>query len=77
MLRLVLVWKKLIFLHIIFEHSADVKNVSCQPVLPMLRFIPSHIDLVAAEIELVDRDKREYMLQKALESLKINMTILL
>ena len=32
--------------------------------------MPSHIDLVAAEIELVDRDKREYMLKKALESVK-------
>ena len=26
--------------------------------------IPSHIDLVASEIELVDKDDREYMLKK-------------
>jgi chromosome partitioning protein len=38
---------------------------------PNLDLIPSHIDLVAAEIELVDRDKREYMLKKALECCKI------
>jgi chromosome partitioning protein len=31
--------------------------------------IPSHIDLVAIEIELVDKENREYML-KALESIK-------
>jgi chromosome partitioning protein len=36
---------------------------------PNLDLIPSHIDLVAA-IELVDRDKREYMLKKALDVVK-------
>jgi chromosome partitioning protein len=32
--------------------------------------IPSHIDLVAIEIELVDKENSEYMLKKALESIK-------
>jgi chromosome partitioning protein len=32
--------------------------------------IPSHIDLVAIEIELVDKENSEYMLKKALESVK-------
>jgi chromosome partitioning protein len=27
--------------------------------------IPSHIDLVAIEIELVDKENREYMLKKS------------
>jgi chromosome partitioning protein len=36
--------------------------------------IPSHIDLVAIEIELVDKENREYMLKKALESIK-DMTL--
>ena len=34
--------------------------------------IPSHIDLVAIEIELVDKHEREYMLRKSLESIKDN-----
>lgn len=32
--------------------------------------MPSHIDLVAAEIELVDKERREYMLKEALKEIK-------
>ena len=32
--------------------------------------IPSHIDLVAIEIELVDKDQREYMMKNAIDELK-------
>ena len=52
------------------QHSADVKDCIYKTTSPNLDLVPSHIDLVAAEIELVDRDKREYMLKKALESVK-------
>ena len=54
----------------LLEHSADVKDCIQKTSSPNLDLVPSHIDLVAAEIELVDRDKREYMLKKALESVK-------
>lgn len=54
----------------LLEHSADVRECIQPTSSPNLDLIPSHIDLVAAEIELVDRDKREYMLKKALESVK-------
>ena len=54
----------------LLEHSADVKDCIQKTSSPNLDLVPSHIDLVAAEIELVDRDKREYMLKKALEEVK-------
>lgn len=38
--------------------------------LPFLDLIPSHINLVGAEIEMVDRNERERILAKAIESLK-------
>ena len=37
---------------------------------PNLDIIPSHIDLVASEIELVDKNAREYRLKEALEGIK-------
>jgi len=37
---------------------------------PNVDIIPAHIDLVAIEIELVDKENREYMLKKALETIK-------
>ena len=54
----------------LLEHSADVKDCIQRTSSPNLELVPSHIDLVAAEIELVDRDKREYRLKKALEEVK-------
>ena len=37
---------------------------------PNLDIIPSHIDLVGAEIELVDKTRREFRLRKALEEVR-------
>ena len=54
----------------LLEHSADAKNCIQKTASPNLDIIPSHIDLVAAEIELVDRNNREYMLKEALKSVR-------
>lgn len=37
--------------------------------LPFLDLIPSHINLVGAEIEMIDREQRERILQKAIDGL--------
>ncbi|MDX9760065.1 MAG: AAA family ATPase [Bacteroidota bacterium] len=39
-------------------------------MLPFLGIIPSHINLVGAEIELIDRKQREFVLKHALDELK-------
>ena len=54
----------------LLEHSATAKQALQETAIPNLSIIPSHIDLVAAEIELVDKPKREYMLHQALASIK-------
>lgn len=54
----------------LLEHSADVRQCIQRTTSPNLDIIPSHIDLVAAEIELVDKTQREYMLRGALEPIK-------
>ena len=51
----------------LLERSVDVMDCVQQTTSPNVDIIPSHIDLVAAEIELVDRENREYMLKEALE----------
>ena len=51
----------------LLEGSANVMDCVQQTTSPNVDIIPSHIDLVAAEIELVDRENREYMLKAALE----------
>lgn len=48
----------------LLEHSADTRLCIKRTATPNLDIIPSHIDLVAAEIELVDKEDREYMLKK-------------
>ena len=54
----------------IIEHS----NIAAEGVIPTsapnVWIIPAHIDLVAIEIELVDKENREYMLKQALNEIK-------
>ncbi|WP_397363220.1 ParA family protein [Olleya sp. R77988] len=54
----------------LLEHTNTAKQAIVKTETPNLDIIPSHIDLVAIEIELVDKDQREYMLKKALEEIK-------
>ena len=54
----------------VLEHSATPEEATVSCSAPNVSVIPAHIDLVAIEIELVDKENREYMLKKALESVK-------
>ncbi|MCF7567752.1 AAA family ATPase [Sabulilitoribacter arenilitoris] len=54
----------------LLEHSNTAKEAIIQTETPNLDIIPAHIDLVAIEIELVDKEAREYMLKKALNAVK-------
>ena len=56
----------------LLEHTVKVEEVIIKTDSPNLDLIPSQIDLVAVEIELVDKHEREYMLRKSLESIKDN-----
>tara|TARA_R110002012_G_scaffold319389_2_gene539714 strand:- start:103365 stop:104129 length:765 start_codon:yes stop_codon:yes gene_type:complete len=50
----------------LLEHSNSAREAIVKTDTPNLDIIPAHIDLVAIEIELVDKEEREYMLKKAL-----------
>ena len=52
------------------EHSNTPEEAIVDCNAPNVKMIPAHIDLVAIEIELVDKENREYMLKKALQSVK-------
>jgi chromosome partitioning protein len=54
----------------VLEHSVTPQEVIVKTQSPNLDIIPSHIDLVACEIELVDKKDREWMLKKALETIQ-------
>ncbi|MFT4612171.1 MAG: chromosome partitioning protein [Glaciecola sp.] len=54
----------------LLEHTASVEQCIVAADSPNVDIIPSHIDLVAIEIELVDKEDREYMLKKAITHLK-------
>ena len=54
----------------LLEHSCTAEDAIVKTSSPNLDIIPSHIDLVAIEIELVDQDERENMLKKAIGHLK-------
>ena len=52
------------------EHTAKAKECVVGTSSPNLWVIPAHNDLVAIEIELVDKESREYMLREALKPIK-------
>ena len=54
----------------LLEHTASAEECIVETDSPNVDIIPAHIDLVAIEIELVDKDQREYMLKKAIAHLK-------
>jgi chromosome partitioning protein len=54
----------------VLEHTASAEQAIQKTNSPNVDIIPAHIDLVAVEIELVDKNDREYMLKKSLESVK-------
>jgi chromosome partitioning protein len=54
----------------VLEHTKTAKEAIMASNAPNVDVIPAHIDLVAIEIELVDKDEREYMLKQAISDLK-------
>ena len=54
----------------LLEHAITAKEAIIPTNSPNLDIIPAHIDLVAIEIELVDKEKREYKLKEALNEIK-------
>lgn len=59
----------------IYEVMVDGVKMSetiCKTELEYLDLVPSHINLVGAEIEMVDRNQRERILSKAIEEVRDN-----
>ncbi|MFY0631515.1 MAG: ParA family protein [Flavobacteriaceae bacterium] len=54
----------------VLEHTVSAKEAIQKTTSPNVDIIPAHIDLVAIEIELIDKENREYMLKESLEEVK-------
>lgn len=54
----------------LLEHELSAEEVILETNSPNVKIIPAHIDLVATEIELVDKEEREFMLKTALSKVK-------
>jgi len=54
----------------ILVDGISARDAILETDLPFLKLIPSHINLVGAEIEMIDRPKRERILAEAIASLK-------
>lgn len=54
----------------VLEHTANAKEAIQPTSSPNVDIIAAHIDLVAIEIELVDKARREYMLKDSISQIK-------
>jgi len=61
----------------ILEHTIAAKDAIVATSSPNVDIIPAHIDLVAIEIELVDKENREYMLRDSLKEVRDNYDYIL
>lgn len=52
------------------EHSVSAREAILKTNTPNVDIIAAHIDLVAIEIELVDKENREYMFKEAIKEVK-------
>ncbi len=59
------------------EHSISAKEAVMKTNTPNVDIIAAHIDLVAIEIELVDKENREYMFKEAIKEIKDNYDYIL
>jgi chromosome partitioning protein len=57
--------------------AADIKDAIIDSYMPFLDLLPSNINLVGAEIEMVDMDGREKMLSRAIKSVVANYDYIL
>jgi chromosome partitioning protein len=57
--------------------NATIGEVTLSTEMPFLELVPSHINLVGAEIELVDFPRRENILRQAIESIRRKYTYIL
>ena len=53
-------------------NNAEAKDVILKTEIPYLDLIPSHIDLVGAEIEMINYPNREMVLKQLVESVRSN-----
>src|SRR6188508_2763357 len=53
-------------------NNAEARDVILKTEIPNLDLIPSHIDLVGAEIEMINYPNREMVLKQLIESVKNN-----
>lgn len=60
-----------------FDKKPDFNKIIYKTSIEKLKLIPSHIDLVAVEIELVNRKKREFILKRSLEEISNNFDFIL
>ena len=56
--------------------EVEPENIILQTSTPNLDILPSHIDLVGAEIEIINQPNREKMLRKSCTRSKRNTTLL-
>ncbi len=53
-------------------NDLEPEDAICQTDTPNLDLLPAHIDLVGAEIEMINLDEREYKMKKVLNKIKDN-----
>jgi chromosome partitioning protein len=61
----------------LLEHATTAQEAIMATDSPNVDIIPAHIDLVAIEIELVDKENREFMLKEIIQDVRLDYDYIL
>ena len=61
----------------LFDNKRELKEIIKKTSINKLKLIPSHIDLVAVEIELVNKKKREFILKNSINEVSNDFDFIL
>jgi chromosome partitioning protein len=61
----------------LLEHATTAREAIMATDSPNVDIIPAHIDLVAIEIELVDKENREFMLKEIIQDVRLDYDYIL
>lgn len=56
----------------VLVNDSDPEDVILETEIPFLHLLPAHLDLVGAEIELINQPNREMIMKNAIENIKDN-----
>lgn len=62
--------ERLVNIYTVLIHGIPIEKAALNTMIPHLKIVPANVDLAAAEIDLINNPRREYVLKDELETIR-------